>query len=169
MSASIEALKVSANKLRKQIATLEATLSGLRLKLAKIEANLTGSPEPISGLDVLWKTAYPIARNRSSKQQCRIEWNRIPKAERPPVEEIIKALKIWNRSEDWKKDGNSFVPGLHKWIKNRCWEDLPDVPQPSARYQNIHKTSAPHPPTEPVTDSAEIAALLALTTTRVRS
>ena len=146
MSASKEALKITANKLRKQIADCEATLSGLKLKLAQAEAKLTGQPVPVSGLDALWKVALPIARNRSSKHLCRKAWNLIPKGERPTIEVMIHALKTWNRCIEWKKDGNQFVPALDRWIRERRWEDLPEVPQASARYQNFPK---PLPQTTP--------------------
>ena len=127
MSASIENQKVTLNKLRRQLADAEATVSALKLKIAKAEAKLTGEPVPVSGLEMLWHAALPIARNRSSKQQCRIEWNKIPKGDRPTIETLVNALKIWNRSDEWRKDGHSFVPGLHRWIARRCWEDLPEV------------------------------------------
>jgi hypothetical protein len=142
MSASIENQKITLNKLRRQLADAEATVSGLKLKIAKAEAGLTGEPVPVSGLEMLWHAALPIGRNRSSKQQCRIEWNKIPKGDRPAIETLVSALKVWNRSDEWRKDGHSFVPGLHRWIARRCWEDLPEVEAarsrtPSARTLDI--------------------------------
>lgn len=151
MSASKEALKITANKLRRQIADAEATLSGLRIKLAQAEAKLGGQPVPVAGLDVLWKTALPIARNRSSKHLCRKAWNMIPKGERPTIETMVAALKVWNRCLEWKKDGNQFVPALDRWIKERRWEDLPEVPQASARYQTIPKALPKTTPEESAT------------------
>lgn len=159
MSAAKEALKTSATKLRKQIADCEATLSGLRLKLTQAEAKLTGEPVPVSGLDALWKIALPIARNRSSKHLCRKAWNLIPKGERPTIETMLHALKTWNRCQEWKKDGNQFVPALDRWIKERRWEDLPEVPQASARYQNFPKPLPTHTPEESATPE-EIAEIL---------
>jgi hypothetical protein len=161
MSASIESLKISAAKLRKQIAATEATLSGLKLKLAKAEAGLTGEPVPVSGLDVLWAAAFPTARTRSSKQQCRIEWNKIPRAERPTVETLVAALKAWNRCDEWKKDGHAFVPGLHKWLKNRCWEDLPEVEAAPSRTRTAPIKSAPKTAPGEQATPAEIAAIFA--------
>ena len=142
MSASIENQKITLNKLRRQLAEAEATVSGIKLKIAKAEASLTGEPVPVSGLEMLWHTALPIARNRSSKQQCRIEWNKIPKGDRPTIETLVHALKVWNRCDEWRKDSHSFVPGLHRWLARRCWEDLPEVEAarsrtPSARTLDI--------------------------------
>lgn len=158
-------LESDANKLRDKIAEAEATLGSLRSRLAKIEAQLAGQPAPESGLEMLWKAALPIARTRSSKHACRVEWNRVPRHERPTVSDALDALKTWNRCEEWRKEGNAYVPGLHRWIKNRQWENIPEVsrPDPGARY----RVSPPKPaPTEDaIVDPAEIARLLSLKTT----
>jgi hypothetical protein len=102
MSVSKDATKATAAKLRKMIADCEATLTTLRLKLDQAEAKITGKIIPLSGLDALWKVALPIARNRSSKHLCRKAMNLIPKGERPAIEEMISALKIWNRCQGWQ-------------------------------------------------------------------
>lgn len=162
MSESKAKLESTASRLRRQIADGEANLGDLRARLAKVEAKLTGQPAPVTGLDLLWDAALPIARTRSSRIQCRTEWNRIPKGERPAVAAAVEALKVWNRSEEWRKDGNAYVPGLHKWIKNRQWENLPKVVQidPGARYRT------PEPvieqPANPVEDPEEIARILGI-------
>jgi hypothetical protein len=172
MSKSKAQLQSEANKLRNKIAETEAILSVLRSKLAKIEAQLTGETAPENGLDQLWKIALPIARTRSSKQQCRVEWNRIPKHERPAVQVAADALRIWNRCEEWRKDGNAYVPGLHRWIKARQWENLPEVSgrDPLSRYRTTPKPlPAPVDPSDQVTDSAQIAELLGIKPKRMNS
>ncbi len=155
----------TAERLRKQIAKAEAALDILKNKLAKAEARVSGAPAPVTGLDLLWKEAFPIAKTRSSKFACRTEWNRIPLSERPTIAEALSALKIWKRCDEWKADGNTFVPGLHKWIKNRQWENLPEVTvvDPSARYRSApKKPEPPSDPSEEVTDPAEIAKILGI-------
>ena len=57
-------------------------------------------------------------------------------------------------------DGGQFVPGLHRFIQERLWEDLPDVPQPSARYRTAPKP-LPAPAPEDLATAEDIAALLA--------
>ena len=153
MSATREKLESQAAKLRKQLAEAQAVVDGLQMKLAKVEEKLGGPrtvPAPQCGLDILWSTALPIARTRSSKQQCRIEWNKIPKAQRPQVREMIEALKFWNRCEEWRKDGNAFVPALHRWIKNRQWENVPESAKhdPLSRYRSRPKPVPVTPPGE---------------------
>lgn len=162
MSESKKALAARANKLRRQIAEAEATLDGYRLDLAKTEAKLTGQPVPVSGLEKLWEIALPICRNRSSQHLCRVAWNRIPKAERPTMDVLVNALKVWNRCTEWKKDGNAYVPGLDKWITQRRWQDLPEVEAAPSRYRNNPKPVRQADPAEAVTDPAMIASLLSL-------
>lgn len=145
-----EKLHSQAATLRRKLAEAEATADQHRAKLAVVEARLTGGPVPLSGLDLLWQTALPKARERSSKHRCRTAWNRIPQAERPPVATLIAALKTWNRAEDWKRDNNQFAPGLHRFITDRMWEALPEGVTPSARYRTTPKPV-------PVIDPADIA------------
>ena len=158
----------SLDRLRQQLATAEATAENLRHKIAAHQAKLDGSPPPVSGLDLLWKTALPIARTRSSKIQCRTEWNRIPKDQRPTVQFALDCLKIWNRCEEWKKDGNTFVPALHRWIKNRQWENLPESSRydPLARYR---KADPAPPPLRTDEDQAALREFLKLPRTTVIS
>jgi hypothetical protein len=143
MSDSKAKLEASVERLRRQVAEAEATLGNLRARLAKSEAKLDGLPAPETGLDLLWKAALPTARTRSSKHQCRVEWNRIPKHERPTVQIAVDALYKWNRCPEWKRDGNAFVPGLHRWIKARQWENLPESADPLSRYRSPQPAAPP--------------------------
>jgi hypothetical protein len=162
MSKSKDHLHSDAAKLRDKIAETEAILGQLKHRLTKIESQITGDPAPESGLELLWKAALPTARTRSSKHQCRIEWNRIPKHDRPPVQIAIQALRIWNRCEEYKKDGNAYVPGLHRWIKSRQWENLPEVSNRdvSARYR-IPQKPIPETAPEDAATPEDVAELLA--------
>lgn len=156
MSKAHEKLQAQAERLRRQLAEAEAVVGQLKNKLARTEAKLTGGPAPSTGLDLLWKAARPIARTRSSKIRCRTEWQRIPAHERPTIQTILDALTIWNRCAEWKKDGGAFIPGLHRWIKDRQWENLPEDarPDPGARYR-----TTPKPEPVPEQTEEDIAAL----------
>ncbi len=172
MSAAKAQLQSQAESLRKKLAASEATSEILRGKLAKIVAQLDNAPAPVTGLDLLWKAALPMSRTRSSKVQCRTQWNRIPVDERPTVQAAIDALKVWNRCSEWKKDGNLYAPGLHRYIQNRMWEDLPEGYSPGdglARYRSVPKPLPQHDPSEEITDPAEIAKFLSMKPDRVRS
>ena len=155
-------LHAQAAALRKKLADAEAVADQLRAKLLLAEAKLTGGPVPLSGLELLWQAALPKSRERSSKHRCRTAWNRIPQGERPRVELMISALKTWNRCEAWRADGGQYAPGLHRFIGERMWEDLPEVHTPGAGMARYHHTPKPVPQTAPE-DAAtpeEIAAIL---------
>jgi hypothetical protein len=171
MSKSKDQLQSDADKLRHKIAEAEAVLGNLKSRLAKIEAQLTGGPAPETGLEQLWKAALLTARTRSSKQQCRVEWHRIPRHERPTIQTALDALRIWNRCEEYKKDGNAYVPGLHRWIKSRQWENLPEVStrDAAARYRVAPKPLPVSNPEDEITDPAEIAKFLSIRPPRMNS
>ena len=163
MTKEQETLHARAAKLRGKIVTAETELDELRRKLATIESKLSTEAGPSSpaqlktGLDMLWAAALPKARERSSRHRCRTEWNRIPIAERPTLKTLLDALKAWNRCEAWRCDGNAFVPGLHRFIKERLWEDLPE----DSRYFSRHAPTPKPPPPEPTAeDKAALAEFL---------
>ncbi len=161
MTKAEQKLHADADRVSRQLADAEAVVAGLRARLAKIQAKLTGEPAPESGLEMLWKAALPMARTRSSKQQCRAEWFRIPIQDRPPVKEVVDALYKWRSCPEWKKDGNAFVPGLHLWIKRRQWENVPESNQLApSRYRSAPKAVAETAPEESALPS-EIAAIFA--------
>jgi hypothetical protein len=99
--------------------------------------------------DALWDASLKPPRVRTSKKKVRQAWERIPKHERPSIETAVAALKAWNRCPEWRKDDNQFVPGLHRWIADRQWENLPESgnQDPLARYKTQAKPPPP-PPTE---------------------
>ena len=67
-------------------------------------------------------TAYP---RHVGKGKAFAEWKRIKG--RPPVEEIIQAVRKQQRSEQWTKDGGQFIPHPSTWLHQRRWEDEVDV------------------------------------------
>lgn len=153
-----DVLAARADKLRARIATAETELATLKQKLAAVESKLFTGPPPASaapaaapppqktGLDMLWQAALPKARERSSRHRCRLEWNKIPVSQRPALKTLIDALTAWNRCEAWRCDSHAFVPGLHRFIKERMWEDLPEdsrhcVPRPVTKAPAPERTA----------------------------
>lgn len=171
MSKSKAQIQTEANKLRNKIAETEAILGGLRSKLAKIDAKLTGEPAPETGLEMLWKAALPISRNRSSKMLCRKAWNAIPVQDRPKISDAVTALYAWNRCEEWRKDGNQYAIALDRWIRERRWENLPEGSErdPLSRYRSTPKPIPSADPADQVTDASEIARLLSVKAPRINS
>lgn len=170
MTKAEKQLQARADKLRSKLAEAEALAEHLRNQLAKIDKRITGEPDKQTGLELLWKAAPPMARTRSSKVQCRKAWNLIPEAERPKIAEIIAAMRAWSRCWDWKKDGGMFVPGLHRWIQDRRWENLPeDTAGTGTRGFEAPKRAPQADPADVVTDPAEIAKLLSRRVQRINS
>jgi len=76
-------------------------------------------------LKIIWNQTPPMGRQRSGKKQLEDEWMKIPAANRPTKEVITRAMSAWCTSAAWQKDGGQFVPGIHRWIENRQWENIP--------------------------------------------
>jgi hypothetical protein len=76
-------------------------------------------------LKSIWNQTPPMGRQRSSKKQLENEWMKIPAAKRPTKEIVIHALNAWCASDAWRKDGGQWVGGIHLWIENRQWENIP--------------------------------------------
>lgn len=80
----------------------------------------------VSILDQLWRRAPKKGRERSSRRQLANAWSRIPAGERPPDTDLLEALERWKQGEKWTRDGGDFVEGIHRWIGNRAWRDVPE-------------------------------------------
>ncbi len=100
---------------------------------AEAEKDISKSPTEISrpagpdkpaiegALKRIWDAAPPKARERSSRRECR-EALRLSKTTVGETDTIIDAVELWKQTEDWK---GGFVPALHRWLRNRKWEDVP--------------------------------------------
>ena len=158
-------------RLRAEIAEQEAVLGGLREKLARLIAQQNPADQSaVSGLDLLWKAALPISRQRSSKHQCRVAWHRLPANERPPIAVAVAALKAWNQCDQWTKDRNAYAKGLHLFISNRLWEDVPTISDPLAKYKPT-KPTAPvaTPAPDELADADDVASILGGLTRKLRT
>ena len=78
-------------------------------------------------LRTVWDSAPERARRRSSRKQVADEWKKLKKSDKPDKTTIVSAIQAWSKCEDWMKEAGSFVPGLHLWIKNQKWTDVPKV------------------------------------------
>lgn len=91
------------------------------------------SPDPTAAfLAALWDAAPKTARERSSRKQIADAWRAIPAVHRPTFQRAIAALHEWRRSDSWRTDNGAYIEGLHRWIKNRRWEDTPATTRPAA-------------------------------------
>tara|TARA_R110001592_G_scaffold71939_3_gene219541 strand:+ start:4806 stop:5543 length:738 start_codon:yes stop_codon:yes gene_type:complete len=107
------------------------------LRGGKAEVTLTSQQSVSTVLKALWEAAPEKARRRSSKKQVLDAWKATK--EKPDQEDMLHALEAWMRCEDWTKSNGDFVQGLHLWIKNRQWENVPDVEQDAATTSETHQ------------------------------
>ena len=148
MSESRKSLASQLNKQRRLHAEHQAKADDCAIRISQIEAKLENRPIPLSGLDQLWKLAPDKARERSSKHLCRVAWNKVPHADRPPVKTLLDAMARWVRCDEWRKDGGQFVPALDRWIKEQRWEDAPAIKDAPSRARHLIKPIAPTSPEE---------------------
>lgn len=78
-------------------------------------------------LKSLWDSSPAQARKRSSRKQVAQAWSRVKAADRPDAATLVNAMRAWRNDHEWKKDGGQFIPGLHQWVKNEKWSDLPQT------------------------------------------
>lgn len=115
----------------------------------------SGKPDDSECLLVeFWKQCPETSRRRSSKALLRKEWGRVPKHERPSLETILGALAAFKRTPEWKRDNYQFVPGVHRLIKMRFWEDPPEPDRPF-----LPRQKPPSPPREGELETDQAAAL----------
>ena len=77
-------------------------------------------------VSAVWSDFPKMGRERSSKLKVEDALRKIPSKDRPTADELAAAVAKWRRSESWTKEGGSFVPGAHRWITDRQWENIPD-------------------------------------------
>jgi hypothetical protein len=77
------------------------------------------------GLQRFWSACPPTARDRSSRPQCLSWWKKFRLE--PKADAIIAGLDAWKKSDKWTKDGGQYVQGAHLFLKQRKWEEPPQV------------------------------------------
>ena len=75
-------------------------------------------------LKEIWDNSPKKTRERSSKVKVLKAWKKIKASERPDVEQVLDALDAWSRSEKW---ATGYAEGLHIWISDRQWDNLPEA------------------------------------------
>tara|TARA_R110000765_G_scaffold50352_4_gene102365 strand:- start:5100 stop:5789 length:690 start_codon:yes stop_codon:yes gene_type:complete len=100
------------------------TKKNVRKEEGKNERNNTVSDETKVTLLELWNKSPKPCRARSSKKQVMAEWKKV-KA-KPDRSTVVAAIIAWSKCSEWQRDDGQAVQGLHLWIKNERWEDLPD-------------------------------------------
>jgi hypothetical protein len=80
-----------------------------------------------TALETIWVGCPKLGRERSSRASLEKALKAIPVKHRPTDEELAQSLAAWRESESWKKDGGAFVPGIHRWVTARQWQNIPEA------------------------------------------
>ncbi len=89
-----------------------------------LEKIMTKEEQRQNALKLIWNLAPAKARERSSREECRRAL-RLSKTHLGNTAAIVASLRLWKASEDWTRDGGKYIPGLHRWLRVRKWEDIP--------------------------------------------
>ena len=71
-----------------------------------------------------WDVWGPHDR-RTDKQQCLAKWKRYGLDE--IADQVLDAVRAWQQTHDWKKEGGRFIPAPLVWLNGRRWETPPQV------------------------------------------
>jgi hypothetical protein len=88
-------------------------------------------------LKIIWNQTPPMGQQWSSPKQLKDEWMKIPAAEHPTKEIVMDALNQWRASEAWQKESGRWVPAIHKWIRDRKWENIPTNQTTSTKLKKL--------------------------------
>lgn len=70
--------------------------------------------------DAFW-AAYPAPLNQPDAERAWLE----TAPERPPLPELLLALKALAASARWRAEGGRAIPGPGKWLRRRGWTERP--------------------------------------------
>lgn len=76
------------------------------------------------GFAEFW-AAYP---KKVGKGDAERKW----KTQKPPLADVLTAVKRQSGSEQWRKEGGQFIPNPATWLHQRRWEDEPSVHPPGS-------------------------------------
>ncbi|NHK29173.1 YdaU family protein [Parvularcula flava] len=89
--------------------------------------------------DRMWKT-YPARPNPGSKKQAVAKLGKIPKRDRPAVEEAIRSLIEYHRGGD-----PQYIPMMTTWLNGKRWETPIDLDQARQHNGQANRKPAGHP------------------------
>jgi len=84
---------------------------------------------------LIWSKTPAMGKQRSSKKQLAQAWKKIKN--RPSIETLTQALDAWNDSKKWKE---GYCEGIHIWVTNEQWENLPKPEETGYRSRHPNDT-----------------------------
>lgn len=93
------------------------------------KAPLKGMPAAAPpGFDAFW-SAYPKKVGIKAAIKA---WNKAK--DRPSIDEIVNAISLQSKYDQWTKDGGQFIPNPSTWLNQGRWADQPvSRPSPTGR------------------------------------
>jgi len=76
------------------------------------------SASQLEGFEEFWQT-YP---RKVSKGRAKVAWHQTTGV-RPPLPELLAALRQHIKQENWLCDGGMFIPYPASWLNAERWED----------------------------------------------
>ena len=71
-----------------------------------------------SDFEKFW-SVYPKKINKKKSFET---WQKM-NGTRPSLDVVLKSVRGWTNSKDWKKDGGQFIPHPTTWLNGHRWED----------------------------------------------
>lgn len=64
-----------------------------------------------------FKKSYPVIRNPAALERAwkKIDWAKVT------IDEILSAVEVEKKSDQWRSDNGKWIPGATKWIEGQCW------------------------------------------------
>ena len=72
-----------------------------------------------------FKTFWQSYPKKRAKDEALKAWKK--KKNRPPIAQILQAVKDQKASEQWRKNGGEFIPHPSTWINQGRWDDVVGV------------------------------------------
>ena len=90
----------------------------------------------IGDFDLFW-AAYP---KKKAKQDAMAAFAKVS----VPVQVLLDAIAVQQRSEDWMKSNGQFIPYPATWLNGKRWEDQlePDATAPNSRELDADEVAA---------------------------
>jgi hypothetical protein len=68
-----------------------------------------------------WNTVPANGRKRSGKLKALTAWKKMTEEEQ---RKAFTAIEIFKSSEDWSKENGKYVPGIHRWLRDKFYDSV---------------------------------------------
>ena len=81
-----------------------------------------------------WEKFWSLYPRKVAKGDARKAWASTASI-RPPIDEILAAIRAQSQSDQWRKDFGTFIPYPATWLRGERWADSVtiDLPAPERK------------------------------------